>query len=1232
MLDGMKPEKPDDRLKEVSLAARPDGEPEVFAIRREKSGWKLSRRGMMEASLGACALVAGAASAQVRRGATPPTAKAAAVPEVELPSPRKLAHTGTVNAVAYSPDGTLVATASNDTLIKLWTAADSRLKAALDGHRGGVSALVFARDGSFLASASQNGEVRTWSMPAGQALATYETRSGPVLSLALAPDGRLLAAGTRSGEIRLFATPSGSALATIKAHGNENVTELAISPDGKTLASCAESGSQPVIKLWSLPDGALKGTLSGHKGRISALEFTPDGSLLVSGSFDDSARTWTVADGKPARTLSGHNGDVNALVVLPDGRMVATASDDNTVKLWSLPDGALAKTLDGHHQSVVALAVSADGRLLVSSSQDNTIRLRSLPEGQALATFRLGSGGGARVLALSPDGKSLAAPLGEGTVSVWDTASTKFRGYLSDPAVDPIVAPEKPQPAHLGPIVRLTVAKDGAALVSVSADSTVKLWALKDASLTASLPALPGAPGAFLVTDDGRYALAAVGDRIELLSLAEARRLASLEGHLGEVRALAATPDGKLLLSAGDDGTVRLWSLPEGQPAGMLRVPSQKRLTRVVVSSDGRLVAAADDDGQLYVWSRPAGRYLGRMRGDRSGSITEMALAPDGNTIAWKSHRTTWLGSLRGMKALGSLGEAGGGSGPMLFSPDSKLLVTGTGEQIQLWALPERRLMGTLSGHSAAALALSPQARYVAAIDAGGSVKLWSLADRRQLCTLKPNSSPVSLAFTQDGSSLVTGDQEGNLVRWEIDPPAFRTWFADPALQGVSAPKSLSAHRGAVLALAISKDGKTLASGARDNLVKLWSLPDGKLTATMEGHKEDVNHVVLSPDGRTAYSSSDDKTARIWGPPKPGAATPPPQPKQRKGMVAKSAGPRGTLIATLEGHTGAVEALVLSPDGKTLATGSRDNTIRLWSLPGGRLAATLSGHESTPERILFTSDGKLLASHANRDWRVWSLPEGRLIGARGGREEDIEAIAAMPDSNALLSSGPDRELRFWSLPDLDLLGTVPGFDGEVRSLEVSPDGNRLVALRNSEIDVWLLPEGRRLARLAAGRSSRFSRFQIGPDGSLLAAASDSSVYLWSLRDLRFLGILSCQTAGTVNALEFTPDNRLLACATGNGAVVLWDLGKRKVHGMLFDPAANSSDVKGLTYTARDELTGQTITYTMPCGSPIPAGAVCVCNCVPGAGCSCVSFTPSRGGGGGGYRTCTCVPVHYWHPN
>jgi WD40 repeat protein len=1231
MRDGMKPQKPDDRLKDSNPTVRPDEEPEVFAIRREKSGWKLSRRGLMEASLGASALVAGAASAQVRRGATPAAAKTPAVPEVDLPSPRKLAHTGMVNTLAYSPDGTLLATASNDTLIKLWTASDNRLKAVLDGHRGAVTKLVFARDGSFLASASQNGEVRTWSMPAGQALATNKTRTDPVLSLALTPDGRLLAAGTRSGEIRLFATPNGSALATIKAHGNENVTELAISPDGKTLASCAESGSQPAIKLWSLPDGALKGTLSGHKGRISALEFTPDGSLLVSGSFDDTARTWTVADAKPARTLTGHSADVNTLAVLPDGHMVATASDDHTVKLWTLPDGALAKTLSGHYQSVVALAVSADGRLLVSASQDNSIRLRSLPEGQALATFRLGSGGGVRVLALSPDGNSLAAPLGEGSVSVWDTAAKKFRGFLSDPAIDPVVAPEKPQPAHLGPIIRLAVAQDGAALVSVSADSTIKLWALKDASLTASLPALAGAPGAFLVTGDGRFALAAVGDRIELLSLAEGRRLASLEGHLGEVRALAATPDGKLLFSAGDDGVVRLWSLPEGQPAGMLRVPPQKRLTKVVVSSDGSLVAAADDDGQLYVWSRTAGRYLGRLRGDRSGSITDVVLAPDGNTIAWKSHRTTWIGSLRGLKALGSLGDTSGGSGPMLFSQDSKLLANGTGEQIQLWALPERRLIGTLSGRSSAAMALSPQGKYVAALDGGGSVKLWLLADRRQLCTLKPNSNPVSLAFTSDGRSLVTGDQEGNLARWEIEPPAFRTWFADPALQGVAAEKSLSAHRGAVLALAIGKDGKTLATGARDNLVKLWSLPDGKLTATMEGHKQEVSSVALSPDGRTVYSSSDDKTARIWGPPKPGAAPPPPQPKQRKGMVAKPTGPRGTAIATLEGHTGAIEALVLSPDGKTLATGSRDNTIRLWSLPEGKLAATLSGHESAPQRILFTADGKLLVSHANRDWRVWSVPEGRLIGARSGPEEEIEAIALMPDSSVLVASGLDRELRFWSLPGLDLLGAVPGFEGEVRSLEVSPDGGKLVALRNSEIDVWLLPEGRRLARLAAGRSNRFSSFKIAPDGSLLAAAADSSAYLWSLRDLRFLGVLSCPAAGTIDALEFTPDNRLLACATANGAVVLWDVGKRKVHGMLFDPAANSADVKGLTYTARDELTGQTVTFTMPCGAPIPPGAVCVCNCVPGAACSCVSFTPGRGGGGG-YHTCSCVPVHYWHPN
>jgi WD40 repeat protein len=1232
MPDGMKPEKPDDRLKDSSLAARPEEEPEVFAIRRENSGWKLSRRGLMEAGVGASAVLAGAASAQVRRGARPPVSKPEGTPEVEIPQQRKLAHTAAVNAVAYSPDGALLATASDDTLVKLWSTADSRLKAVLDGHRTGVSVLVFARDGSFVASGSKNGGVRTWSVPAGQPLATHEAGSGAILSLALTPDDKLLAAGTSSGEIRLFATPTGSAQATIKAHGNDGVTALAVSPDGKTLASCSGSGSQPVIKLWSLPDGALKGTLSGHKGRLSSLAFTPDGSTLVSGSYDDTARTWSVADAKPARTLTGHNGDVNTLAVLPDGRMIATGSDDHTVKLWSLPDGVLVKTLEGHHQPVVALAVSADSRLLASASQDNSIRLRSLPDGQMLVIFRLGTGAGVRALAFSPDGNSLAAPLGGGSVTVWDAASKKFRGFLSDPAVDPVWAPEKAQPAHLGPVVGLAVGKDGTALVSVSADSTVKLWALKDASLTTSLPALPGAAGAFLVTEDGRYALAAVGDKIELFSLAEGRRLATLEGHLGEVRSLAATQDGKLLLSAGDDGTVRLWSVPEGQPAGMLRAPSQKRLTRVMLSSDGRFVAAASEDDQLYVWSRPSGRYLGRMRGDYSGSITEVALAPDADTIAWKSHRATWLGSLRGLKLVGNLGDGSGGNGPILFSPDSKLLVNAAGEQIQLWALPERRMIGTLSGHSAAVLALGPQARYLASADGGGSVRLWSLADRRQLCTFKPTTRAVSLAFTPDGNSLLTGDEQGNLARWDIDPPAFRTWFADPALQAVSAPKSLSAHRGAVLTLAIGKDGKTLASGARDHLVKLWSLADGKLTATMEGHKDDVKCVALSPDGQTTYSASGDKTARIWGPPKPGAAPPPPQPKQRKGAVVKPFGPRGTLIATLEGHTGGVESLVLSPDAKTLATGSRDNTIRLWSVPQGRLVATLSGHENTPGQIQFTSDGKLLASHAEREWRLWSVPDGRLIGSRGGRDENIEAIAAMPDSTALLSSGPDHELRFWSLPGLDLLGTVPGFEAGVQAMEVSPDGGKLIALRDSEIDVWLLPGGRRLARLAAGRSSHFSRFKIAPDGSLLAAASESSAYLWSLRDLRFLALFSCQTAGTIHALEFTPDRRLLACATDNGAVVLWDLGKRSVHGLLFDPAANTSDVKGLTYTARDELTGQTITYTMPCGSPIPAGAVCVCNCVPGAACSCVSFTPSHSRGGGGYRTCTCVPVHYWYPN
>src|SRR5205823_862410 len=142
----------------------------------------------------------------------------------------------------------------------------------------------------------------------------------------------------------------------------------------------------------------------------------------------------------------------------------------------------------------------------------------------------------------------------------------------------------------------------------------------------------------------------------------------------------------------------------------------------------------------------------------------------------------------------------------------------------------------------------------------------------------------------------------------------------------------LKAHMAAVNAIAISPDGKTLASGSADKTIKLWSLPEGKLLATLDRHATAVNAIAISPDGKTLASGSADKTIKLWSL------------------------PEGKLLATLDRHESAVNAVAISPDGKTLASGSADKTIKLWSLPEGKLLATLDGHKDFVKAVAISPD------------------------------------------------------------------------------------------------------------------------------------------------------------------------------------------------------------------------------------------------------------------------------------
>ncbi|EMD31452.1 hypothetical protein CERSUDRAFT_100308 [Gelatoporia subvermispora B] len=289
-------------------------------------------------------------------------------------------------AVALSPDGTRIASGSEDNTMRIWVASTGQaLLEPLEGHAGEVTSVAFSPDGTRIVSGSWDKTIRIWDARTGQALLEpLEGHTRQVTSVAFSPDGTRIVSGSYDATIRIWDASTGQALLEPLAGHTSLVTSVAFSPDGTRIVS---GSLDETIRIWDASTGqALLEPLKGHTRQVTSVAFSPDGTRIASGSQDKTIRIWDARTGQALlEPLEGHTRQVTSVAFSPDGTRIASGSHDGTIRIWDASTGqALLRPLKGHTSWVDSVAFSPDGTRVVSGSEDGTIRIWDVGTAQAL--------------------------------------------------------------------------------------------------------------------------------------------------------------------------------------------------------------------------------------------------------------------------------------------------------------------------------------------------------------------------------------------------------------------------------------------------------------------------------------------------------------------------------------------------------------------------------------------------------------------------------------------------------------------------------------------------------------------------------------------------------------------------------------------------------------------------------------------------------------------------------
>jgi WD40 repeat protein len=879
----------------------------------------------------------------------------------ELASYRGLAELGPPNPQEVKDDvlrASAIAWSSKNVIacggygeIHLLDPASLKVIKVLKGHTNTVRAIAFRPDGLRLASIGDDKTIRIWDVEKGEAALKIEpAKAGANLvgrfeAISYAPKGDLIAVVNQDGKLAIYDVSGKDAklkMAASVVGQAGTVYAVKYTPDGTGLYTGGETPTPPRLTAAPAPDAPPANPMaaaapavrsfSGHTDRVAALDVTPDGTLLVTGSADKTCRVWEANTGKSLKVFAAHGAEVAVLAIRPDGKEVASADDAGIVRVWPL--GAVDDhAVSGEAADVLwAVAISPSGAKYAAAGADKFIRVYETATGTLLQTLR---GHKTAITSLAfLDEDSLVSAGGDRTPYIWN--------LKTDGAPRPLTG-------HKSVVLAVAAAEGGRKVLTGSADRTLNLLDVATGKLLASYDA-KSAVCAIAARKDGSLIVIGTADGwITLLHATERgiRRVSATGAHTSGVAGVALRPDGREIVSVGGDGNVRAWTIGDKDIPTIrftfeeVKIPNGAGpypLSCVSYSADGKLFAVGGQEGLIRITDDGTGREARTLRG-HSDWISSLAFAPDGKSVISagvdKAVRRFPLGESDIAPVPGHARAAG----CVAVSPDGKTAVTVAAEEIKYWDLAAGKEIATLPFANHKPNSVSFAGPNVVVIGGEGQKLMWYDLSTGKLSKSEPAGKSIY-------SLIASGPDAVGVWQVRLDATELIAYRNGKFSEAFPLPGTDKGDKSVVCA-AITPDANAAIAAQENKNVMLIDLATRKqIGGDWPLYDTRPVDIGLSPDRSTVACIDENGTIK----------------------VAKVEG--RNVIATAKAHPKGCNGLIFARSGDRFATLGADGEIKAWDLAAKELRSWMLPVEI--KSATFSPDGRKIVT-ANGDGSAYVL-------------------------------------------------------------------------------------------------------------------------------------------------------------------------------------------------------------------------------------------------------------------